>query len=112
VSEFYLLKDRVPVKCSLEEWATWERDLGRGEANQRRVAQDDIGDYKVSTVFLGLDHQLSPEGPPEIFETMVFHKATAFEELAQTRCATWEEAEFQHEYHCALVRELAGVPLE
>lgn len=27
---------------------------------------------KVSTVWLGMDHRMGPEGPPIIFETMVF----------------------------------------
>lgn len=36
------------------------------------VRQQKIGPFLVSTVWLGLDHNWSNEGPPLIFETMVF----------------------------------------
>jgi hypothetical protein len=42
-------------------------------SNDRRVAADDLpGGVLVSTVFLGIDHNFDPAGPPLIFETMVF----------------------------------------
>lgn len=50
---------------------------GREKMNQiwsheyRRVAQDYIGDVHISTVFLPIDHGWG-EGPPILFETMVF----------------------------------------
>lgn len=40
------------------------------ENEDRRVEYSDIGDYIVSTVFLGLDHSFG--GRPQWFETMVF----------------------------------------
>ena len=43
------------------------------EANlDRHVADDMVGDVRVSTVWLGLNHNWSGQGPPLIFETMVF----------------------------------------
>jgi hypothetical protein len=36
-----------------------------------RIGLDRVGEATVSTVWLGLDHRLG-EGPPLIFETMVF----------------------------------------
>lgn len=42
--------------------------------NGRRVAFDDLGDYYVSTVFLGTNHNYFG-GPPLIFETMVFRRS-------------------------------------
>ena len=33
---------------------------------------DIVDGVKISTVFLGLDHNLSGNGPPKVFETMVF----------------------------------------
>ena len=33
---------------------------------------DMVGDVRVSTVFLGLDHSLTLDGPPVLWETMVF----------------------------------------
>lgn len=38
----------------------------------RRVAQDRIGDWHISTVWLGVDHSLGSEHPPLIYETQVF----------------------------------------
>lgn len=37
----------------------------------KRVALTDIGDVRISTVWLGLDQQYG-DGPPVIFETMQF----------------------------------------
>lgn len=62
----------VPV-YSVEEWA---REFNRSEETfedgGRRVGLDDLGNVRVSTVFLGLNHQWNPNGPPLIFETMIF----------------------------------------
>lgn len=43
-----------------------------GDREARRIAFTEIGDVEVSTVWLGLDHRFLGEGPPLIFETMVF----------------------------------------
>lgn len=55
--------------------AQWERLRGLGEI-YLRVALTDIGEgedaVRVSTVWLGLDHNWTPSGPPLIFETMIF----------------------------------------
>jgi hypothetical protein len=37
-----------------------------------RVGLDQVGDAKVSTVWLGLNHEFMPGRPPLIFETMIF----------------------------------------
>ena len=44
----------------------------KGDESYSRVAEDTIGPYWVSTVWLGLDHGFMRGGPPLIFETMVF----------------------------------------
>lgn len=46
-----------------------------GDGDSRRVAATEIGDQRVSTVWLGIDHNFSDHGPPLIFETMVFPDA-------------------------------------
>jgi hypothetical protein len=73
------------------------------ENEDRTVAKSNIGDYFVSTVFLGLDHQWHAHGPPLLFETMVFGKEPLNER--QERCTTWEEAEVMHEKMCEEVRQ-------
>jgi hypothetical protein len=87
VSDYYILKGREVVRVnSLKEWAqTFE------EAD-RRVASDEVGDVRVSTVFLGLDHGFGSD-VPIVFETMVFGGALDQE---QVRYATYDEAEAGH----------------
>jgi hypothetical protein len=64
------------------------------ETADRHVAQDQIGDVRVSTVFLGIDHSwILEEHVPILFETMVFGGALDQE---QRRYATWTEAEEGH----------------
>lgn len=79
----------------------------------RRVAHDEVCGYRVSTVFLGLDHSFSPEGPPLIFETMVFPGDSYVEEYAE-RYTTREEAEEGHQRAIAWVRKQQeeDLPLE
>lgn len=43
------------------------------QSDQQRVAEDNVGPWWVSTVWLGLNHQYG-DGPPLIFETMIFPK--------------------------------------
>jgi hypothetical protein len=74
-------------------WGTWFEDSRK----TRIVAQDQVGDYWVSTVFLGIDHSFSPwgkRGPPILFETMIFLEENEGE--TQVRYATWDEAAAGH----------------
>lgn len=50
---------------------------------------------RVSTVFLGLDHNHLNDGPALLFETMIFPEGS-YAEMYQRRCSTWEEAEEMH----------------
>jgi len=50
-------------------------------------------DCRVSTVFLGLDHSFRGEGPPDIFETMIFGGPLDQE---TRRYSTWDDAEIGH----------------
>ena len=89
----YVLVEREPVPIDDDElfvWADWF-----GNAANRIVKQEEVGPYMVSTVFLGLDHNFLMEGPPVLFETMVFCDGADCN--YQERCCTWAEAEAQHE---------------
>jgi hypothetical protein len=63
------------LEPDLITWALW---LERATRDRSRViAQDyDEGDpahvVKVSTVFMGLDHRFGDEGPPVLWESMIF----------------------------------------
>ncbi len=75
----------VPVD-DLLEWGSWF------ETANRHVGLDIFGDVRVSTVFLGLDHNFG-NGEPLLFETMVFGGPLDGE---QERYCTWDEAEAGH----------------
>lgn len=83
----YRLENKVPVRCADCEISFEDVD--------RRVALTQIGSYKVSTVFLVLDHNFTHEGPPILFESMCFSPDD--EEEWCERCSTWEQAEDMHE---------------
>lgn len=59
----------------------------------RRVDQTIVGPYRISTVFLGLDHNFG-SGPPLLFETMCFDGNDT--EVNCIRYETWEQAEWGH----------------
>jgi len=82
----YYRRDGTP--CEMLEWAeSFENP------ELKIVAQTELPEGEVSTVWLGLDHQFG-DGPPLIFETMVFGG-----ELDQEceRYSTEEEAKAGHE---------------
>ena len=59
------------------------------------IEQTDVDeDVRVSTVWLGIDHNFFGEGPPLIFETMIFG---GNHDEYQWRWATEDEARFAHE---------------
>lgn len=64
--------------------------------DNRRVGHTQVGAMWVSTVFLGLDHNHFGEGPPILFETMVFGDKTHLTEDISMRYCTWQEAEIGH----------------
>lgn len=97
--QYYIMNDQheaIPVRDVIE-WGKWF------ESADRHVAQDEIDGHRVSTVFLGLDHNHSGEGPPILFETMIFKENDMSDEY-QTRCSTWEEAEIMHREAIAFVK--------
>lgn len=82
----YVLDGQTPVPCDdMMEWARWM------QTGDRRVAETMVGEVRVSTVFLGLDHGFA--GRRLLFETMIFsgeHNQDCW------RYATWAEAEAGH----------------
>lgn len=68
--DHYILEGQTVRKASFIEWAQWMEENGPS----RTLALDSIAtDIQVSTVFLGLDHNLLKAGnKPLLFETLVF----------------------------------------
>jgi len=91
----YILDKKKVVECS--DNVKW----GKFIASERHVGDETIGDVRISTVFLGIDHSFGM-GKPQLFETMVFGGK---HDEYQERCATWEEAEKQHAKVVKLVKE-------
>lgn len=77
----------VPIEDTLE-WARWfERSI-----DERRVSYTTIGDVRISTTFLGVDHGTN-DGAPILFETMIFGGPN---DGFQRRYSTWDEAFMGH----------------
>jgi len=101
---YYILdKDKKPVAAELIDYAMFMSYSGN-----RIIAQDRIGDVKISTVFLGLDHRFfGEEGEPILFETMIFGGE---HDDYQERYCTYEQAEVGHKYALHLVKNIAKQP--
>jgi hypothetical protein len=93
----YILENKIPVPAqSNQHYSQWFNTPGN-----RRVAETIVGDYIVSTVFLGIDHRFSDKGKPQFFETRIFG-GVRHEEMY--RYATWDEAEAGHRRIVELLR--------
>lgn len=95
LGKFYILKDFKPMAVDLFTWAKWIEKI-----NNKRIAHTDVGPVSISTVFLGIDHRFG-EGPPLLFESMIFG-GPANHEMA--RYSTFKEAEEGHERMVEAVR--------
>lgn len=85
------------------EWAHWF------EGSDRHVAFTRIEKaITVSTVFLGLNHQYG-EGPPILFETMVFGGVYDGDQM---RYSTYLEAELGHATTVSIVRGALNPPTD
>ncbi len=94
----YILDDlnKVIGPVPVEVWGPW---FESASTTRRRVVRREAyathGEetIEVSTVFLGLCHRWSDDGPPLVFETMVFGGP---DDGDMFRCCTWDEALAQH----------------
>src|SRR5450631_925844 len=92
-AQFFRLDGHKPVPCTMLEWAEYI------DSDDRIMAVEEHDGIRVSTVFLGLNHNHSSKGPPWLFETMIFggkHKDS------QWRYETWDEAMKGQLNACAL----------
>lgn len=133
--QHFILIDRKPVPCpDLLTWARWfesnNRNVkktnlpniepwksadrlreiesarigeGMGLSNTRFRTSDLI---LISTVFLGLDHSFSTEGPPILFETMVFNGPLHGD---MDRYETWDAAITGHEATVKRVQQMIAL---
>lgn len=94
--EYFILVDSEPVAVDYTTWVIWMGAAGR------RVALTETDLFRVSTVFLGLDHRFG-KGPPLIFETMVFVNDDSWEDEETIRYSTYDDALTGHQ---AIVRRI------
>lgn len=64
----YILDEdgKVKVEPDLEKWGKWI------EKADRTLLKTTVGEYQISTVFLGIDHRFGGPGAPILWETMIF----------------------------------------
>ena len=91
--KFILVGHEPVAEPNLFAWGRWMQGA------DRQVRHTEQGDVRVSTVFLGLDHNFG-HGPPLLFESMAFvgHDSQDCE-----RYSTWAEAEAGHDRMVAKV---------
>jgi len=118
----YILEGKIPVPC--EDLLVWGRWCEEHHADCV-VKQEFVGELWVSTVFLCLDHNHFGNGPPDLFETMIFRDANEHDrqksreygfsgniskvalegESFFERTSTWELALEQHAEAVAWVKD-------
>lgn len=102
----YILRDKKPIlEPDIIKWAMWIENADR-HVSKTTIQSEDGKEYRVSTVFLGLDHRFfSNDGMPILFETMIFVKDGNSLDY-QERYSTWDEAEKGHEEAIKYLKEL------
>lgn len=95
MGDYYVLdaKHNVLPEPDVIAWGKW---FDTADRIVSRMVRDDV---TISTVFLGVDHNFYPSGPPVLFETMVFG---GVDDQRTWRYHTWEEAEAGHKALVAL----------
>ena len=87
MNQYYILNGHETAPVNFDNWVRWFKNT-----QNRHVADEKVGDVRISTVFLGLDH--SWDGPPPLlFETMVFGGPL---DMDMERYTTWKQAEDGH----------------
>ena len=100
--------DRNGQPDSMEQWnAAFSRDRHIGRTKVAEAA-DLSKSIEVSTVWLGLDHRFTSNGPPLIFETMAFGEGSAMDQACE-RYSTEEQA---REGHHAMVTCIAATLID
>jgi len=96
---YYILgPGHIIVPSNILDYSNWR--MSRDGSAHSVVRQEMITDHiMVSTIFLGLDHNLLRDGTPILFETMVFDG----DKRDQYRYFTWDEALAGHN---AIVEQL------
>lgn len=102
IRQYVLDEHGNPVEePDLRKWAMW---LG-GNGN-RRLKEDRVGPLWVSTIFLGIDHNFTGNGPPVLWETMIFGDDDGWSEHY---CDRYSSREAAYEGHRKAVEHARAV---
>jgi len=101
---YYLDDNGEPVGADLDdprliEWFSHSWEPG---PRSKRVAENEVDHYWVSTVFLSIDHAFL-DGPPVLWETMVFDRETGESDLY---CEGYASREAAMQGHARVVAAL------
>jgi hypothetical protein len=99
---YILGPDHELISCSdVQKWGFWLQNADRivAQTGYREAKSADWRDSVhpgvfVSTVFLGFDHRIWGDGPPDVFETMVFGGPL---DQKKERYGSWKAAEAGHQ---------------
>ena len=73
-------------------------------AKYRFVKQEIVGDFFISTVWLGFDHSFGVEASPKIFETMVFDRRPGKDHSCEEFCKRYPDKTSALEGHNRIVQ--------
>lgn len=86
---YYLNDDKTYRKCSVTAFGLQMEKMRKSDT--KHVAKDDVNGKRVSTVWLGIDHQFGEYNTPILFETMVF-EGNSYSEIYCKRYTSWDDA--------------------
>jgi hypothetical protein len=101
-TQWYKLHHRKPVLCKfsmVDEPEKFAKECAYKTSNKVRVKY--IGNVKISTVFLPINHAFN-DSEPILFETMVFGPDNGAKLIA--RASTWREALNMHKKAVGLTK--------
>lgn len=97
MQSYYILDENgQPQPCDMLTWASWF-----SSADRKLALTEAMPGVEVSTVFLGMDHRFVRNGPPLLWETMVFG---GDRDGHCERSSSQEEALNRHEAICKLIK--------
>jgi hypothetical protein len=115
----YILKEPGHQIVRVSDVLTWARWMEANHPSATRVGRTEVGGYVVSTIFLAIDYQFAPTGPPILWETMVYDPdrdntnelgLPGIHDIDMERCpGSWEQAEEMHERVVCKLEEALGV---
>ncbi len=89
---YYIKKGKIVQAKDALDWST------NFSEEQKKVKLTYVGDCRVSTVFLGIDHSFLDSDLPILYETMIFGGVQ--DQEYQERYCTKEEALIGHKVAC------------